>query len=180
MDDTRSAYSVRTLADRWSCSAGSIRKLIKDGKLASFHYGNLLRITAAEVDRYEGRESAQGASDPLARETPPVMKFHISKLPDWPAAMKRKTAAAYLDMSEAAFEREIIAGRMPAGFIFGGREHWHKAAIDRCLERITGGYDDMPDYRRDAYARFSPDSAAAKPDHIARFEERRRREKSGR
>jgi hypothetical protein len=40
----------------------------------------------------------------------------------WPAMMKRKTAAAYCDMSEAAFEREILAGRLPGGVTFGGRE----------------------------------------------------------
>lgn len=73
----------------------------------------------------------------------------------WPAAMKRKTAAAYLDMSEAAFEREIIAGRLPAGFMFGGREHWHKAAIDKALDRITGGdADEVPEYRRRAMEKF--------------------------
>lgn len=69
--------------------------------------------------------------------------------------MKRQTAAAYLDMSVAAFEREIIAGRLPAGFMFGGREHWHKAAIDKALDRITGGYEEaVPEYRRKAMAKY--------------------------
>ncbi|GFM29226.1 hypothetical protein [Novosphingobium sp. PY1] len=64
----------------------------------------------------------------------------------WPAMMKRKTAAEYCDMTEAAFEREIIAGRLPAGIMFGGREHWRKSALDAAFERLTG--DVMPEYRR--------------------------------
>lgn len=66
----------------------------------------------------------------------------------WPRMMKRKTAAAYLDMSEAAFEREIVSGRLPAGIMFGGREHWRKDAIDAAIERLGGGTDD-PDYLRE-------------------------------
>lgn len=56
----------------------------------------------------------------------------------WPAMMKRATVAAYLDMSEAAFEREIAAGRMPTGVNIGGRIHWRKDAIDKALDMITG------------------------------------------
>ena len=71
----------------------------------------------------------------------------------WPAMMKRKTAAAYLDMSEAAFEREILAGRLPAGILLGGRTHWHKEALDRALARIAGEAD-IPDYRRELRERL--------------------------
>lgn len=52
--------------------------------------------------------------------------------------MKRKTAAEYLDMSEAAFEREVIAGRLPAPVVIGGRDHWSKQAVDRALAAIAG------------------------------------------
>ena len=41
----------------------------------------------------------------------------------WPALMKRATAAEYLDISEDAFVREIMAGRVPEGVLFGGRLH---------------------------------------------------------
>ena len=64
----------------------------------------------------------------------------------WPAMMKRKPAAEYCDMSEAAFEREIIAGRLPAGIMFGGREHWRKDALDAAFARLSG--DTVPDCRR--------------------------------
>lgn len=56
----------------------------------------------------------------------------------WPALMKRKTAAEYLDISEAAFEREIIAGRLPAAFLIGGRDHWRKDALDKALAVLSG------------------------------------------
>lgn len=64
----------------------------------------------------------------------------------WPAMMKRKTAAEYCDMSEAAFEREVVAGRLPAGILFGGREHWRKDALDHAFARLAG--EVVPDYRR--------------------------------
>jgi hypothetical protein len=67
--------------------------------------------------------------------------------------MRRKTAAEYLDLSETAFEREIIAGRMPASVSFGGRELWCKDAIDRALDRISGGVIEA-DYRRRTRERY--------------------------
>lgn len=52
----------------------------------------------------------------------------------WPRMMKAKTAASYCDLSEAAFEREICAGRLPAGVMLGGREHWCKNDVNALLE----------------------------------------------
>jgi hypothetical protein len=66
----------------------------------------------------------------------------------WPIMMKRKTAAEYVDMTEAAFEREIVAGRLPAGVMFGGREHWRKDAIDAAIDRLSGSSDE-PDWQRE-------------------------------
>jgi len=66
----------------------------------------------------------------------------------WPSMMKRATAAEYCDMSEAAFEREIAAGRIPTGVSFGGRIHWRKEAIDKALDRVSGEVVD------DAEAKF--------------------------
>lgn len=65
----------------------------------------------------------------------------------WPAIMKRRTAAEYLDMSIPSFEKEIAAGRLPSGVIVGGCQHWHKEALDKALARIAGdletGDDDI-------------------------------------
>lgn len=72
----------------------------------------------------------------------------------WPAMMSRKSALAYLDLSDAAFEREIAANRIPDGVMFGGKPHWYKAALDKALAVIAGEVSDS---------------------HRARFEERRRK-----
>jgi len=76
----------------------------------------------------------------------------------WPRAMKRKTAAAYCDLSEAAFEREIVAGRLPAGVMLGGREHWCKNALDKALDQLTGAQD-VPDYRKRLQDRYGSKAA---------------------
>lgn len=52
--------------------------------------------------------------------------------------MRRKTAAEYCDLSEAAFEREVAGGRLPAPVLLGGREHWCQRALDRALAVLTG------------------------------------------
>lgn len=63
------------------------------------------------------------------------------KLPDWPAMMLRKTAAAYLDLSEAAFEREVSSGALPMPVLLGGKPHWHREQIDQHLADMTGAGD---------------------------------------
>lgn len=72
--------------------------------------------------------------------------------------MKRKTAAEYVDMSEAAFEREIVAGRLPAGIMFGGREHWRKDALDAAIAAL-GGTEDEPEYLRKWREKYGPQAA---------------------
>lgn len=56
----------------------------------------------------------------------------------WPAMMKRRTAAEYLDMSIPSFEKEIAAGRLPEGVLLGGCLHWHRSTLDKALARIAG------------------------------------------
>ena len=55
-----------------------------------------------------------------------------------PRTMRRATAAAYLDLSTAEFEREIAAGRLPLPFRLGNAEHWSAAAIDAAIDRLAG------------------------------------------
>jgi len=64
-----------------------------------------------------------------------------SKLPYWPAMMLRKTAAAYLDMAETAFEREVSSGVLPMPVILGGKRHWHRDQIDQYLALLISGGD---------------------------------------
>jgi hypothetical protein len=78
-------------------------------------------------------------------------------LATWPAMMKRKTASAYLDISEAAFEREVLAGRLPSSVTIGGREHWRRDAIDKALDYLTGDLEreeEVPSYRRELLDRY--------------------------
>lgn len=42
-------FSVKTLAERWDCSDGLVRKLIASGELRSFRYGNMIRISRDAV-----------------------------------------------------------------------------------------------------------------------------------
>ena len=51
-----------------------------------------------------------------------------------PHMMKRTTAAAYCDLSVAAFEREVAAGTLPMPVMLGNREHWCKNAVNALLE----------------------------------------------
>jgi len=66
-------------------------------------------------------------------------------LPDWPLMLKRAMAAAYLDMSEASFEREIAQGRLPDGVMLGGRAHWYRPALDKAIALIAGEGEHDPE-----------------------------------
>ena len=46
-------YSPQTLAERWGCAEGTVRKAIARGELSTFRIGTLIRISAAEVERFE-------------------------------------------------------------------------------------------------------------------------------
>lgn len=50
--DERAPYSVARLAERWECSERLIYKLIERGDLQCFRPGSLIRISAAEVERF--------------------------------------------------------------------------------------------------------------------------------
>lgn len=49
----RNAYSVKQLAERWSCSGELIRRMVKDGRLTKIPGFKNVRISVAEVERYE-------------------------------------------------------------------------------------------------------------------------------
>lgn len=66
-------YSVAQLADRWGCSGNVVRKLINQGQLQFFRIGTLIRIPAAEVQRYEGA-AAPAPIKPAVREAAPAAK----------------------------------------------------------------------------------------------------------
>ena len=60
-------FSPETLADRWGCSAEKVRLMYRNGELAGFRLGKLIRIPAAEVERYE----CQNTLSPYTEESTP-------------------------------------------------------------------------------------------------------------
>ena len=67
----RCAYTVASLAERWECSTGAVRNLIARGDLSCFRIGTLIRISAAEVERFECQTTPSNASEgdmPLSGE----------------------------------------------------------------------------------------------------------------
>lgn len=63
-------YSVAQLADRWGCSGNVVRKLINQGALQFFRIGTLIRIPAAEVQRYEGAAAPAPIKSPVDEAVP--------------------------------------------------------------------------------------------------------------
>ena len=53
IQDEARPLSVAQLAARWGCSQGLVRKLIDQKRLICFRPGALIRISAAEVERFE-------------------------------------------------------------------------------------------------------------------------------
>lgn len=49
-------FTVRSLAERWSCSEGAVRNLVRNGRLDHFRVGDLIRIPADDVTRFECRK----------------------------------------------------------------------------------------------------------------------------
>lgn len=70
------------------------------------------------------------------------MATAAARMPDWPAMMTRQMAADYCTLSVADFEREIIEGRLPKPVTLGGKDHWHRPALDRHLDLIANAAND--------------------------------------
>lgn len=64
-----------------------------------------------------------------------------------PRMMTRGRAAHYCDLSEAMFEKEVAAGKLPVPVKLGGKDHWSRVALDECLARIAG--EAAGDWRKD-------------------------------
>lgn len=71
----------------------------------------------------------------------------------WPRMMRRRTAAEYVDMSESAFEREVLACRLPSPLLLGGRDHWDRLALDRSLAMLTGE-EELPEWEKEFQRRY--------------------------
>lgn len=60
-------YSPQTLAERWGCSAQKVRLMYRAGELGGFELGKLIRIPAAEVERFECQSTHSQSTE---RSTP--------------------------------------------------------------------------------------------------------------
>lgn len=54
----------------------------------------------------------------------------------WPRLMSKATAAAYCELSLAAFADWVRKGRLPKRL--RGTQRWDRAAIDDALDRVSG------------------------------------------
>lgn len=52
--------TIETVADRWECSPSMVRKVINSGELGHFRVGNLIRILAVDVEKYEATKVKAG------------------------------------------------------------------------------------------------------------------------
>ncbi len=109
------------------------------------------------------------ASRQAAIATPaPQIVVRVDGPRDWPQAMRRKTAAAYCDLSIHSFDKEVAAGRLPMPVKLGGMDHWHRQALDGALRYVFGDRnpndtDIEPDYMRKLRARYSKPQEEVEP-----------------
>ncbi|WP_108223440.1 helix-turn-helix domain-containing protein [Cereibacter johrii] len=61
MSDAR-PFTPDMLADRWGCSAETVRQLVKSGRLSGFRVGRMIRIPARSVEDYECASIGSAAS----------------------------------------------------------------------------------------------------------------------
>lgn len=62
----RPPFNVDTLADRWLCSAATIRELCRRGVLRHFKVGNMVRIPVDVVEEYEACPNTRSADSDQA------------------------------------------------------------------------------------------------------------------
>lgn len=86
----------------------------------------------------------------------------------WPAAMRRRTAAAYLDMPTTEFDTEVAAGRLPLPFRLGKAEHWTRAALDKALDVLAPVEVDDWRSRQPAYQETTPEPQAGDTEGLGR------------
>jgi len=69
-------------------------------------------------------------------EAPPPNVEIALRFPDWPEMMRQRTAAAYLDLSESAFIREVYRGTLPYPVTLGGRQSWSRQELEASIAKL--------------------------------------------
>ena len=76
------------LADRWLCSAETVRQLVKRGDLRGFRLGRMFRITMEAVEEYEACQnigsvgSTDGLSSPGTMQTESAGAIVLTHAPE--------------------------------------------------------------------------------------------------
>ncbi|WP_226549544.1 helix-turn-helix domain-containing protein [Celeribacter naphthalenivorans] len=52
-------YTHNSLAERWDCSAQTVRNLISEGRLRAFRVGRMFRLKPEAVEEYECHTASQ-------------------------------------------------------------------------------------------------------------------------
>lgn len=76
-----------------------------------------------------------GLKVPEGDPPPPDVEIAL-RFPDWPKMMRQRTAAAYLDLSESAFIREVYRGTLPYPVTLGGRQSWSRQELDASIAKL--------------------------------------------
>ena len=50
-------FTPADLAARWNCSLDVVYDLLRSGRLRGFHVGSQWRVSASQVEKYEGGET---------------------------------------------------------------------------------------------------------------------------
>jgi hypothetical protein len=64
-----------------------------------------------------------------------------ARMPDWPRHMTRELASAYVGVSPAVFDAEVLAGKWPAAQARGakgGLATWDRVLLDAASDREAG------------------------------------------
>lgn len=84
---TARPYTAEMLAERWECSAETVRQMIRDGRLPAFRVGRMMRVTQRVVEQYEcgiaalaGVETAIIRGDILGGQVPQFRQDVSSRL----------------------------------------------------------------------------------------------------
>ncbi|WP_226780298.1 helix-turn-helix domain-containing protein [Oceaniglobus trochenteri] len=60
-------YTAEMLADRWGCSAETVRQMVRERRLPAFRVGRMMRITSQAVEAYEcGTTGSEGSRADLS------------------------------------------------------------------------------------------------------------------
>lgn len=79
MDQFRRPFTPETLAERWECSAETIRLMCRNGQLASFKVGKMYRIPAASVDAHESTKVEPAPRPPIDWKAEPIVIRHTCR-----------------------------------------------------------------------------------------------------